>query len=85
MANPFFNGGAGPSVTPFQNFAERFNQFRQTFQGDPRQKVEELLKSGQMSQEQFNQLYARATEIYNSGIFQNAKNGGNPFGSLFGK
>ena len=85
MANPFFNNNAGSGFNPLQNFAERFNQFRQTFQGDPRQKVEELLKSGQMSQEQFNQLYAKATEIYNSGMFQNAKNSGNPFGSLFSK
>lgn len=35
---------------------QQFNQFRQNFQGDPRQQVQNLLNSGQMSQEQFNQL-----------------------------
>lgn len=39
---------------------QQFNQFRQTFQGDPRQQVQHLLDSGQMSQEQFNQLSSMA-------------------------
>ncbi len=47
----------------FQNpiqMIQQFNQFRQTFQGDPRQQVQNLLDSGQMSQEQFNQLSSMA-------------------------
>lgn len=28
---------------------QQFNQFRQTFQGDPKQQVQNLLNSGQMS------------------------------------
>lgn len=39
---------------------QQFNQFRQNFQGDPRQQVQNLLDSGQMSQEQFNQLSSMA-------------------------
>lgn len=39
---------------------QQFNQFRQTFQGDPKQQVQNLLNSGQMSQEQFNQLSSMA-------------------------
>ena len=34
---------------------------------------------------QFNQLYNQATNIYNSGIIQNVKAGGNPFAGLFHK
>ena len=33
------------------------------FQGDPQQKVQELLNSGQMTQEQFNQLSVMAQEF----------------------
>lgn len=39
---------------------QQFNQFRQTFQGDPKHQVQNLLNSGQMSQEQFNQLSSMA-------------------------
>lgn len=40
----------------FNNMLNEYNKFRQTLQGDPRQQVQDLLNSGQMSQEQFNQL-----------------------------
>lgn len=66
--NPFYN--QQPSVPqmngPFQNVAnmiQQFNQFRSTFQGNPQQKVQELLNSGQMSQEQFNQLSQMAQQF----------------------
>lgn len=55
--NPLFNmfGGNQQAMFPF-NMIQQFNQFRQTFSGDPRQQVQNLLNSGQMSQQQFNQL-----------------------------
>ena len=49
---------------PMQMINE-FNQFRSQFNGDPKQKVQELVASGQMSQQQLNQLQAKATEIVN--------------------
>ena len=39
---------------------QNFNNFRQTFQGDPRRQVQDLLNSGRMSQEQFNKLSSMA-------------------------
>ena len=45
------------------NFLDRFNQFRQAFQGDPKAKVQELLNSGQMSQQQFQQLSQMANNF----------------------
>lgn len=57
MANPLFNGPM--QFGPFgniQNTIQQFNQFQSTFQGNPQQKVQELLQTGQMSQQQFNQL-----------------------------
>ena len=57
MGNPFFNQNAQnqqPMGNP--NMLQQFIQFRNNFRGDPKQKVQELLNSGQMSQQQFNQL-----------------------------
>lgn len=67
MSNPFFNamGGAnlpGP-IGNMMNMVQQFNEFRQTFQGDPKQKVQELLNSGQMSQSQFNELQGMARQF----------------------
>ncbi len=68
--NPFYKpvqGNGGSNVFgPFQNVSNmlsQFNRFRSTFQGDPQQKVQELLNSGQMTQEQFNQLSSMAQQF----------------------
>lgn len=45
------------------NMMAQFQQFRQTFQGDPRKEVQRLLDSGQMSQEMFNRLSQQATQL----------------------
>ena len=81
MSNPFYQAPAPNYGGGFGNIMQRFNEFRQNFQGDPRQKVEELLRNGQMSQAQFNDLYAKASQIYNNPMF---RGGGNPFSRLFG-
>lgn len=67
MMNPLFNilnGGVQPQ-SPMTNMIKQLNQFRQTFQGDPKQQVQQLLNSGKMSQQQFNQLSQMATQIQN--------------------
>ena len=68
--NPLFNilgGGNNPfQNTPFgnmMNFMQSFNQFRQGFQGDPKQQVQNLLNSGQMTPDQLNQLQQMAQQI----------------------
>lgn len=43
----------------------QFNQFRQNLKGDPKQQVQQLLQSGQMSQQQFNELQQKATQFQN--------------------
>ena len=47
----------------FANMMSQFQQFRQNFQGDPKTQVQQLLDSGQMSQQQFNQLSQMATQF----------------------
>lgn len=44
-------------------FVQRLNQFKNTFKGDPKQKIQEMLNSGQLSQDQFNQLQAMAKQV----------------------
>ena len=46
-----------------QTFMQKFNQFRQSFQGNPQQQVQQLLNSGKMTQDQFNQLRNIAQQI----------------------
>lgn len=57
---PFFNGRG------YANFMQQFLQFKQNMMQsgvNPQQKVQELLNSGQMTQEQFNQLREMANMI----------------------
>jgi len=41
----------------------QFQQFKQNFQGDPKEKVMELVDSGQISQEQLTQLQNTASQL----------------------
>lgn len=50
---------------------QQFNQFKNSFTGDPKQAVMNLLQSGRMSQDQLNQLQAMAKQ------FQSIMNGMN--------
>ena len=45
------------------NLISQFNQFRSTFTGNPEQRVKQLLQSGQMTQEQFNQFAETANQL----------------------
>ena len=73
MSNPFYKRFTKP-LTPMQpsmpngmqnlgSLLSQFNRFKQTFTGDPKAQVEELLRSGQMTQEQFNQLSQTAQQF----------------------
>lgn len=47
-----------------QNFQKQFQNFQNQMRGvNPQQKVQEMLNSGQMSQQQFNQLRAIVNQI----------------------
>lgn len=66
MANQLFNMLGGQNqINPMTNLVNQLNQFRQSFSGDPRQQVQQLLNSGRMSQNQYNQLSQMATQIQN--------------------
>lgn len=71
MANQLFDmlgGGTSKLPGPFgnmQDLMQKLTQFKQSFQGDPKQEVQQLLNSGKMSQSQYNQLSQMATQIQN--------------------
>lgn len=50
-------------VSNMLNMVNQFNQFKNTFQGNPEQQVKQLLNSGQMTQQQFNQLSQLAKQL----------------------
>ena len=70
MPNPIFDkfGNMVPNapIGPFKNVMEMVNKYRQfksNLQCDPHEQVQNLLNSGQMSQEQFNQLSNMAAQF----------------------
>ena len=64
MPNPLFDqfGGQQAQNTGFSNFMADFQRLQQTVK-NPRQEVERLLQSGQMSQQTFNSLAQQANQI----------------------
>lgn len=67
MANPFLHAMGGSQMPgpmgQFQRLVQQFNQFRSTFQGDPKAEVEKLLQSGKINQSQLNQIQSMAKQF----------------------
>ena len=61
--NSLFNDFKPQQNNPMNNFLNQFNQFKSTFTGNPEQQVRQLLSSGRMSQEQFNQFAQTADQL----------------------
>lgn len=79
MANPLFQALGGNIVNmgggnnPFK-IVQDFIQFKNNFKGNPQAEVQKLLQSGQLSQEQLNQVQGIAGQF--QGLlnqFMNAK------------
>ena len=67
MSNPLYSmmgggmpGGMGGGMG---NMMQRFQQFQSMFKGDPRQQVQQLLNSGKVSQQQYNQAVQMAQQL----------------------
>lgn len=70
MANPLFNALNGQQMNPMAQLVADAKRLRKTMTGNPKQMVEELVKSGRMSQDQFNQYAQIANQIIGSGAFK---------------
>lgn len=67
MSSPLFDMmGNSPIPGPMgqmQQMMSAFQQFKANFKGDPQQEVQRLLNSGQMTQQQYNQLQQMANQM----------------------
>lgn len=66
MSNPLYKmlGGSIPNnLGNIGDIVRKFQQFRNSFNGDPRQQVQQLLNSGRVSQEQYNQAVQIANQL----------------------
>lgn len=64
MNNQIFNAMMQNSpLGNIQQLANQYKQFRNTFQGDPRQAVQKMLDSGQITQAQIDQAQSMATQL----------------------
>lgn len=61
MTNPLLQTLGVSSKSNNKNIVEQFKEFKNSFQGDPQAKINELLTSGRVTQAQINQ----ATEMAN--------------------
>lgn len=67
--NPLFNllgGGNAFQNTPMgnmMNFMQSFQQFRNSFHGNAQQQIQNMLSSGQITQEQYNQAVQKAQQL----------------------
>ena len=62
MSNSLYNQ-FGKQNNPIEQLAQQAREFQKQFKGSPRQEVERLLKTGQMSQSQFNQYSQIAQQV----------------------
>ena len=46
-----------------QMMAQKFQQFRQMFRGDPRQQIQQMMNSGKVNQTQYNQAVQMAQQF----------------------
>ena len=65
MSNPFFKamGGGNARQSTRRNLAPSLLQYIQGFQGNPMEQLQSKLSSGEMSQDQYNQLRGMAENI----------------------
>lgn len=63
MANPLFTQFGRAVPNGVEQIVQQVRSFKEQFRGDPREEVQRLLNSGQMSQQQFNELSQQAQQI----------------------
>lgn len=67
MPNPLMQAMGGSSMPGplgnMQQMVQAFQQFKQTFSGDPKQTVQQMLNSGRINQQQLNQAQQMAKQF----------------------
>lgn len=60
MSNPLFDMLGGSALPPI---VQQFMQFKQSFKGDPKQQVQQMLNSGKITQDQYNAAVKKAQDL----------------------
>lgn len=63
MPNALFNALGGMPTGNMSNLVQQIKQFQQTFKGDPKAEVERLVRTGQMSQDEFDRYAQTANQL----------------------
>jgi len=63
MANPLYSQTQTVPQTQPNNIINAVRQLQQTFSGNPQQEVEKLMRSGRISQEQYNNAVQKANQL----------------------
>lgn len=64
MNNGLFSAlGGNSNMGGMLGMIQQFQQFRNNFKGDPRQQIQQMLNSGQISQTQYNQAVQMAQQF----------------------
>ena len=61
--NPLFNANSNYNSN-YSNMMQRFDQFKKTFSGNPRDQIQQLLNSGRISQSQYDAAVQKANELF---------------------
>ena len=60
MANPLFNLFGNSQYGNMSGLIQQFQQFKNSFKGDPRQQVQQMLNSGRITQDDYNKAVQMA-------------------------
>ena len=61
MNNPLYN--QYQQQNPMNVFMQKFNQFRQSFSGDPQEQIQKMMNAGKVSQQDYNNAYQKAQQV----------------------
>ena len=62
MSNPLF-GQFGGNQMPMNGLMQKFQQFQQMFKGNPQQQIQQMMSSGKVNQQQYNQAVQMAQQF----------------------
>lgn len=63
MSNPLFNALGGQPMNQYANMIKQFQNFKKTFDGNPKDAVMNMLQSGRISQDQLNQIQSMVAQF----------------------
>ena len=63
MSNPLFGMFGGGNQVMNHPLMQKFQQFQQAFRGDPGQQIQQLMNSGRINQQQYNQAVQMANQF----------------------